>query len=261
MASNAASDKRRPEYSSLRRGLEILTLLQGAGRLKMSDVVERLEMPLSTTYRYVDVLREAGYLVEVDGYLVPTEKLAESEDDSSHLVRFSEPLLRSMRSRLSLTAVMTVRVRTAALCLDAALAHPRHRIAFQRGGVHSLHAGASVLPLLAFAPPSVIREVTASAGRRYTSATPSIGDIEEEIARVRTNGFAASSGHVTPGMAAIGIPVMLNGRCLCALSLVGESRAIADVDTVLGALEGAAQQLLAKMSPTADHSPWVAPPA
>src|SRR5699024_4634992 len=158
---------------------------------------------LSTAYRYVAVLRENGYLIEINGYIVPSDRLAERGGEADHLVQYSRPVLRRLREITQLTAVLAVRIHSAAVCLDVAFAHPKHRISFQRGKVRPLYAGASALPLLAFAPPATQRSVLDGAMRKYTAQTLTHAELEAALADVRRDGYAVSHGHLTPGAAGV----------------------------------------------------------
>jgi len=245
------------EYSSLHRGLEILALLQQEGRLRTSAISERLGIPLSTAYRYAGALRESGFAVESDGYLIPSSRLTEPGRESEHLVQYSAPVLHRMRERTGCTAVLAVRIHTAALCLEAAVAHPKDQISFQRGRVRGLHAGATALPLLAYAPPGVLREVLETDLRRYTSATPDPQTLEREVRQIRSRGYTVSYGQLTPGMVGVGVPVLVDGRCLCSLSLVGDAQSPFAVDQLVEVLNGGANELLARMTERAVREAWV----
>lgn len=247
----------RTEYSSLHRGLKILALLQEEGRLRTGTISERLGIPLSTAYRYAAVLCKSGFAVETDGYLIPSSRLTEPGRESEHLVQYSAPVLHRLRDQSSFTAVLAVRVHTAALCLEAVVAHPRHRISFQRGRIRGLHAGASALPLIAFAPRSVLREVLGADLRRYTAATLDQAALEKEVRRIRSDGYAVSHGQVTPGMIGVGVPVLVDGRCLCSLSLVGDAQCAVRIDELVELLNGGVQELLARMSTSAVREAWV----
>ena len=248
-----------PTNSSLSRGLSILSLIQSSGRLRAIEVSETLGVPLSTVYRYITTLRSAGYIIEVDGYLLPSERLTESGGESEHLVRYAEPVLRRLRDLTNMSLVLAVRIHTAAVCLEASFAHPKHKISFQRGQTRPLYAGASALPLLAFAPPSVRQEVLDSGFRTYTSATPSRAVIDDELDHIRTTGFAVSFGHLTPGMCAVGVPVIVDGRCLCTLSMVGESPFRISIDESVSLLREGVRELLARMSSSAAREAWLSP--
>lgn len=246
-------------YSSLKRGLEILGLIQESGRLRPNDISERLDLPLSTVYRYIATLRSTGFMIDVDGYLLPSAKLAEPEEDPEHLVRYAAPVLKRIRDASNLTAILAVRIHTAAVCLEVAFAHPKTEISFQRGQVRALYAGASALPLLAFAPATIVREVVESDLRRYTSSTPERNEIERELEHVRAQGFAVSYGHLTPGMVAVGVPVIVDSRCLCSLSVVGEASTPTSVDQTVDTLRTGVRELLARMPSSAVQEAWLSP--
>lgn len=249
------------EYASLQRGLQILHLVQEKGRASATDISRELDVPLSTVYRYIAVLRESGFAIEVDGTLVPSERLAEGWSDISHLVRLANPILHALRTEMGMTSILAVRVHTVALCLAVAYAHPQHRISFRRGQMRSLHAGATALPLLAHAPDSIVKEVLSRGYRGYTAATLSPAQLAHELERVRTNAFAVSLGQTTAGMMGIGVPVIVNGACVASLSLVDEiNTKHGTEEEIVAALKAAAADLGRKIArgEDADYgpSPW-----
>jgi DNA-binding IclR family transcriptional regulator len=246
-------------YSSLNRGLQILRLVQESGRLRVAEISRALDIPASTVYRYLGTLRESGFLVDVDGHVMPSARLSETGDESGHIVRYAEPVLRRLRDQTMMSAILAVRIHTAAVCLEASFAHAKHKISFQRGQVRALHAGGTALPLLAFAPPTVVRDVLRSEVRPYTAATPNRGEIEREIEHVRSAGYSVSHGHITPGMAAVGVPVIVEGRCLCSLSLVGEAPLAFPVDDLVALLREGTRELLARIPNHVAKEAWITP--
>lgn len=209
-------------YSSLQRGLQLLSLVQDEGRMKIAEISERLDIPLSTVYRYAAVLKNSGYAHEIDGSLIAGERLVENNGDSSHLIQIALPVLWHLRKKTGMTAVLAVRIHITAATLDIALAHPEHRISFGRGKVRSLYAGASALPLLAYAPQRIIEELLSGSMRPYTSNTLTPEIIGPYLQQVRDQGHAISFGQVTPGMVGLGVPVVVDGNCVCSISLIGE---------------------------------------
>lgn len=237
--------------SSLARGLAILSLVQQRERMRPADIGASLDLPVSTLYRYLRQLTDSGFLLEIDGYIVPSNRLSDPEGGggSATLTRAAGPLLRELHERTSHAAVLTVRVRTAALCLDAFhAARPYRRLSLQQGKVGVLYAGASVTPLLAFAPHPVVEEVLRGRLRRYTGATPDGDGLRAELSLIREDGYAISRGALDPGMTAIGIPVLAQGQCICALSIVGPSADLAIPDSTIQLLRDAAGQLLSRVS-------------
>jgi DNA-binding IclR family transcriptional regulator len=245
-------DAHRPGYSSsLTRGLAILNLVQEEGRVRVADIAARLRLPVSTVYRYVRQLVEARFLAEMDGYLIASDRLTDPSAGHGpmNLTRCGAPVLRMLRRATGQSAVLTVRVRSAALCLDVAAAPTRYyRFSLQQGKTSALYAGASVTPLLAYAPQSIIDEVLRGPLRKYTNATPDRQSLRAELQLIREEGYAISRGALDPGLTAIGMPVLADGNCICALSIVGPSAALAIPDGLVDALREGASALTSSIS-------------
>jgi DNA-binding IclR family transcriptional regulator len=241
---------------SLVRGLEILEIVRRNARMRPQEIADGLKLPLSTVYRYLKTLKATGYLIEVDGQLVPSGRFAEPDDGGSHLVRYASPVLKRLMAATQMTAVLTVRVHAAALCLDSVAAHPKHRISYQRGAVRALYAGASALPLLAFAPEPILRVVLDGELRRFTSSTPDREGVVKAVERTRRDGYVISEGHLTPGMVGFGMPVIVGGRCMCAISLIGDMRMLTRQDAMLQALRSSVQELVEQMPVSVMEEAW-----
>lgn len=213
----------------------------------MDDIAVRVELPLSTVYRYVRQLRESGYLYEVDGFYSLGARFSTGPQrrGTGHLVRVAEPVLRRLRDRTGEAALLTVRVRTAVLCLDRVMPQRRYLLSFQRGSVRPLYAGASATPLLAFAPAEVIEEIIGGPLRRITANTPGRSALLQELATIRERGFVVSHGAVDPEMTGVGAPVFRGESCICALSVVGPASSMegARLDAAITAVLEASSEL------------------
>lgn len=237
------------ELSSLDRGLRILAFIQDNGQVDAGRIIAGLDIPSSTVYRYVRLLKNAGFVVEVGGQLLPSRRLADpSVAGSQHLVDLARPVLGRLRERSGLGCALTVRVHTAALCLDS-WRGGSGSVAYHPGEVLALYAGASATPLLALAPGPVRRQVLGGRLHRFTAATPDAATLRTELAGVRERGYHVSRGWLTPGMTAVGVPVMVAGSCLCALSLIGTDCELADVTGGVELLRRGAGELVARLPP------------
>lgn len=245
-------------YRSLQRGLQILALVQEQGRLRIADISERLGMPLSTVYRYVSALAGSGFAHEIDGYLVAGERLAEEHDGPPHLVSVAAPILHRLRLDTGMTAILAVRVHTVAVSLEVSLAHPQHRVSFGRGRVRSLYAGASALPLLAYAPSRIVRDLLSAELRPFTNATLAPEMIEPYLRQIRSDGYAVTRGQITPGMIGVGVPVLIGEACLCSISLVGEeSQLSGELGVAVAALRTAASELVHRLPTEREADAWL----
>lgn len=246
------------ELSSLDRGLRVLAFVQDRGQVDVAEIMTGLDLPSSTAYRYVRLLKDAGFLVEVGGQLAPSGRLADrSVDRSEHLIDLARPVLGRLRKETGLSVALTVRVHNAALCLDTRRSGSGS-VAFHPGEVLTLYAGASATPLLAMAPGAVRRKILEARMTRYTAVTPDARSLRTELAGIREHGYHRTRGWLTPGMTAIGVPVLAGGACVCAISLVGPDRELPDVDQPLRVLRSAADDLVARL-PSTPQSAWIPP--
>lgn len=246
-------------HESLRRGLEITALVQDRGRITVAEIADATGVPLSTAYRYVATLRDTGFVVDDDGHIVPGTRLSEPSDDEAHLVSVAQPILHQLRAATGLTVLILVRVHTMALCLDWAPAKHRHRIFFGRGKVRPIAAGGSALPLLAFAPPQVVRMLLDRPVRGTTAASPTPAELRELLPQIRSEGVSISRGHITPGLTSIGVPVLTGGHCLCSISLVGDDDELPDGEvlrTRIGQVRNAAAQISAALPDIVAREEW-----
>lgn len=242
--------------TSLTQGLRILAHVQEHGPVRARDLGAALDVPTSTVYRYLATLVESGYLIRVDGQVLPSDRLAGRDAPSHHLVELASGTLRALRRETGLSALLTVRVHTVGVCLESVVATPSHRLHLGRGQVHPLYAGASMTPLLAHAPTEVVESVLHGPLRRFTAATPDAETIRHGLPRVREQGYALSFGEITPGMGALGLGVVVGGRCVCALSLVGEAVSVTDLERLLPRLRAAGTALEAVLSRPGAQEAW-----
>lgn len=234
------------ELASLDRGLQILAFVQDEGRASVAEICSKLALPSSTVYRYVRALEQAGFLVDQDGSMVPSGRLAESGSvgGGQHLVSLASGLLTALRDSSGLTVALTVRVHSVALCLDTrrSLTMRTDRLAYCPGEIRPLYAGASVTPLLAYAPAKLVKQVLADGVRKLTAAAPDEQALMAQLHEIRETGHHTTTGWINPGLTGVGVPVLVDGRCICALSVVGPTQAVS-ISTEAKRLERAAAQL------------------
>jgi len=242
--------------TSLNQGLRILSAVQESGAVRVKDLGESLDLPASTLYRYLRPLERAGYILRVEGHLLPGERLASAESSSDNLTDIAAPILKRLRDQTRLSALLTVRIHSIGVCLYRVAAHPSHRLSLQRGNVQPLYAGASVTPLLAYAPAHVVDAALSGPVKRFTAATPGLSETRRLLPTIRSNRYAATFGELTPGMGAIGVPVFVGGECVCVISLVGEGAVLTDLEPLLAVLRSAVAQLETRLERLAVEGGW-----
>lgn len=227
--------------SILARGLGLLHLVSSSSGASVRELAEAAGIPLATTYRLIAQLRDAGFVVEYDGRIHAGAAMAQSRpEERQHLVELARPALAGAVRSTGLTAVLTVRVHTLALCLDVLTLSRGPSAVYRVGQTRALHAGASATPLLAFASQAVIDNVLSTGLRRYTSTTPTADALRDKLTEIRTRGYDVTRGELQPGWTAVGLPLLQRGEAYCCLSLVGQSERIPDPEAVVGVLRDAA---------------------
>lgn len=243
-------DQRRLESSSssLAKGLEVLNVVVDGGPTRADEIAARTGIPLSSVYRFARTLVAAGILETSGGaYFIGTrfQRGAEPDEVTAHLRELAQPLLGWLVDRTEETALLTVRTGLHALVVDTADSHHPMRVSFTRGQIRPLHAGASAKVLLAYAPESVLRDLMAAGLDRYTAKTPTKKKLPQQLADIRSQQYGLTLGEVDPHAVGVGVPVMVGGELVCALSIVGpEYRYEAHrIPKILRALNEAAARL------------------
>ena len=216
--------------SSLERGLRLLSVFAKAGEaeLTVADLARQAGLPPSTAYRYIQGLREAGYLEAAGTGAVrlgeQVRALARDLQLQDPLAEFARPVMREL-SRLTMETVLLVEpAGTFGICVERVESQEPVRLSFAKGRMEPLYAGATVRALLAFLPDDVLESVIAAGLVRYTEIT--IGDPEalrRNLAEVRRLGYAHSLGEMDEGVRALAVPLRPDGQgfARAALSVTG----------------------------------------
>lgn len=214
--------------SSLERGLALLTEIAASGEHTASSLALAVGLPVSTTYRYLRVLRDGQFVREDRGrYEAGTALVALSGRHSAqaYLAEVGPAILSEIVGTVGETAVMIIRVGTRALCLRRAEPDKALKYTFATGQLLPLHAGAGQRILLAWAPDAVIEQVLAGDLDRFTERTPTADQLRQSIPAVRRVGWALSRGEYDAGSVSVAVPVLFGGEAVCSLNIAGpESR-------------------------------------
>jgi DNA-binding IclR family transcriptional regulator len=214
--------------SSLERGLALLTEIATSGEHTATSLAGAVGLPVSTTYRYLKVLRDGQFVREDRGrYEAGAALVALSGRHSAqaYLAEVGPAILAEIVGNVGETAVMIVRVGTRALCLRRAEPDKALKYTFATGQLLPLHAGAGQRILLAWAPDAVIEQVLAGDLEQFTDRTPTAERLRQSIPAVRRVGWALSRGEYDAGSVSVAVPVLFGGEAVCSLNVAGpESR-------------------------------------
>jgi DNA-binding IclR family transcriptional regulator len=216
---------------TLDKGILILGLLAEEGAaLSVATIAERMDLPLSTAYRYVATLKSQR-LVEQDP-LTGTYRLGPRLLEWSAAVarpgvrELALPLMTRLSRRCGETVILSGLRGHQGICLEKVEGHHALRVSHELGAVFPLHAGTSGKTLMAYLDPDDQEEVLREVGlERFTATTITDASmLREELQTIRVRGFAESDGEVLEGTYGIGAPVFGGGRRIVAALSVSAPR-------------------------------------
>lgn len=203
------------------KALHVLIAFEERPRWALHDLALRLGMPKSTTHRHLAALKTLDFVQQDprDGcYLLGrrVHALAAAARNPDALVALAGPILHGLVRETGETALLTVQEGLHAVCIARVDTPQGVRLLIEVGTASPLHLGASNSVLLAFLPDverSMILSQTVIQPDERTKA-------EAEMRRVAAAGYAYSSEQLTPGAAALGVPIRGDdGRVIAGLSI------------------------------------------
>lgn len=180
------------------------------------------------------------------------------------LLQVAHPLMARLARETGESAFLTVVSGDESVCVHK-VDSPQHiRVTLSIGGRYPLHAGASNKILLAYLPSQALDELIAQGLQRITPNTViDSTQLKEDLASIRKQGWAYSVGELTPGVAAVAVPLWnSNGSMVAALSIAGlasqfsEDRLPMLIGNTRQAAEEISAQLLAWHGTSAAEHPW-----
>ncbi len=197
----------------------------------LSELGARLELPKSTLHRFLvsleshgilrrnpdDRLWRLGYRLFVWGWL------AEEATGLSHIAR---PLMQEIADSTGEMVALTVYTDHEVLCVDKIDTRHSVRLALEVGSRRPAHAGASSKVLLAYQSKAEIAAVIRERGLpklcKNTIADPT--ELAEELAKIRTRGYALSIEETDVGAWGVATPVWeRGGKVVAAIGVAGPS--------------------------------------
>ena len=208
---------------ALERGLDILAFVGTHGPTTAETISRDLDLPLSTVYRYMNALRDKGYLAPYDGlYDLGPNMMHLLHPSVMHrcLAHLANPVMSSLVVRIRETVLLTVLNGDSATCIEAIEPHRPVRLSFRRGVSLPLHAGASAKPLLAYMPGHLIEEYLLQ--HKPVGADGNDAErIRAQLRTIRRRGMSVTQGELDSGALAIGVPIFWNREVAACLSVAG----------------------------------------
>jgi DNA-binding IclR family transcriptional regulator len=231
------------------KAVELVDHLAEHGELTIAQLAELTGEPRSSLYRLVGSLEHLGLVEPASsrGYFRMGTHLIEwgaATQAGLNIRDRALPVMERIRSETGLTVYLLVRRGWRGVCVERLEGLRVAALDLVLGGSLPLNVGAAPRALLAFEPEAFWRDYLEHSS--LTALTPKTPTTSAELYRVladeRKNGYTISDGDVTPGIAALGAPILdHSGAVAAALSVSGLREEVvgADADRVrLLVLEG-----------------------
>lgn len=215
---------RRSGAESSRKVLQLLRAFSPQRHTRSAaELGAALEMPISSIYRYLSVLREEGLVEEarpgeyrLSWLFVSLAGAARAAGDSLDVL--AKPVLRSMAEASGETSLLIKRVGWSAICVDRVESPHPVRLQFDQGQPMILHQGSASRVLLA--------SMKEAERERYLAAMSVLTDSEREqiradVALVARVGWLESFGEVDEGIWGASAVIKDGAEAIGALGVAG----------------------------------------
>ncbi|WP_152447948.1 IclR family transcriptional regulator [Nocardiopsis alkaliphila] len=222
--------ERRSGAESSRKVLGVLLAFdEKRHTLTTAQLAEAIDAPLSSTYRYLSVLRDSGLLEESEvtgGYRLTFRAMGMARAARAAwggVERLARPVLERLALETGETALLVKRSHTAAVCVDRAESRRPVRLQFDPGQPMALHRGSAARVLLSGMPEReradyLARLAEEAPHRPRTDPGP---PTEEEIALVAHQGWTQSFEEVDEGIWGVSAAVREQGVLVASIGVAG----------------------------------------
>ncbi|MET0878819.1 MAG: IclR family transcriptional regulator [Tardiphaga sp.] len=193
-------------------------------RHSAESLAEQIGLPLSSTYRYIGILREAE-LIDEDGrgsfVLAPRViGLAQAARAGTDLASIARPYMKRVAQEAGETLILIRRSGDRAVCIERVESSSRIRLTFEVGTALPLHRGAGPKLLLAHLPTEECEALLEEAAARDPTFAAQRKSLQRELAVIREQGWAESRAEITPHVYAASVGVHDANGVVAALSFV-----------------------------------------
>lgn len=202
-------------FGTLEKAVDILCLFDSRHQeLSAQEIAQRLGMPLSTAYKYLQVFHNKRFLSRDDHSnkyflgltilklgLLATEKLS--------MLEIAAPYLKTLADRSLETALLTILDGMHVVCVDVIESPRAIKFITGRGSVMPLYAGSPGKAVLAFKDSSFIDEVITSTGlARLNRNTITGGDqLKSELSKIKIKGYSESDSEIESDVCSLAAPI------------------------------------------------------
>jgi DNA-binding IclR family transcriptional regulator len=180
-------------------------------RHSAESLSEHIGVPLSSTYRYIGILKEA-HLIDEDGrgsfVLAPRViGLAQAARAGTDLASIARPYMKRISQDVGETIILLRRSGDRAVCIERAESSSRIRLTFEVGMALPIHRGAGPKLLLAHLPADECEAILDDAASRDPNFAAQRKAFVRELATIREQGWGESRGEITQHVYAVSVGI------------------------------------------------------
>jgi DNA-binding IclR family transcriptional regulator len=208
-------------------------LAESDGAASLSEIAERMRLPVSTTHRLLHLLLDQGFVERGQGsrtYRAGLEflRVAGLVTSRAEITEIAQGFMQAVVAACDETCMLSLHVPRTQSSMITKVIHGSHPLRYEAAMYQptSLLWGATGRGILAFAPQEVIdavlarKEPSPATGRTATAA-----QIRRELAHIRSRGYAHTHGQKVGGAVGMSAPVFNTSGVIGALCItLPESR-------------------------------------
>jgi DNA-binding IclR family transcriptional regulator len=209
---------------TLERAIDILFVLAESGTtLTVSEIAEKVGIPDSTAYRFIQTLIKSGFVERKGrskiglGLRIFDLTRSLSQQIEKELLVIARPIMEELTTLTNETSVLFVRSGSKAICLENITSPRLIRMSIENGRVLPLNSGASGKTLLAYENDKVIEDMC-----KLFAGDAIKPMLLQELLSIRKAGYCVTFGEVDTDAFAIAAPVLdPQQRIVASLSAAG----------------------------------------
>jgi DNA-binding IclR family transcriptional regulator len=240
---------------SANRVLQILSLFAtGPAQASVEEISVAIGVPKSSAYRYVKILKDAGFIVEIGNGQLEVSPLsaglARNSKLAGKLISTARPVMQRLTQGSRELTLLVKRSGHFGVCVESCESIMPLRYTYEVGATFPLHLpGALRRSLLAYASEDEQERILNEAMHSDPHFKPQRNALRRELETIRQRGYAESQTEITPDLWGIAVPIIVGETSNSALVLLAPAYRInaTEKSRLRSAVRGAAREIASQL--------------